>query len=62
MAARYGISPFLMISNLLIWVSAVIVMGILSFWLSQNNNQGDHIIYEEVIVSASEALLPCGSP
>ena len=39
-------------SNAIIWVSAVIVMGIVSYWISQNNgNNGDHIIYEEVIVS-----------
>jgi len=47
--ARTGLSPFFLISNLIIWVSAVIVMGILSYFISLNNNQGDHIIYEEVI-------------
>ncbi len=45
-----GLAPFFLISNGIIWVSAVIVMGILSYFISLNNNQGDHIIYEEVIV------------
>ncbi len=44
------LSPFFFFSNLLIWVSAVIVMGIVSFWISQNNNQGSEIIYIEVVV------------
>ncbi|KAH8900000.1 hypothetical protein GQ53DRAFT_801530 [Thozetella sp. PMI_491] len=44
-----GLAPFFLISNAIIWISAVICMGILSYFISQNNNQGDHIIYEEVI-------------
>ncbi len=48
--ARTGLSPFLMASNALIWISAVIVMGILSYLISLNNNQGDQIIYMEVVV------------
>jgi len=44
-----GRSPFYFVSNLIIWVSAVIVMGIVSYLISLNNNQSDHIIYEEVI-------------
>jgi hypothetical protein len=47
---RYGLTPLLFFSNMLIWISAVIVMGILSYFISVNNNQGSHIIYEEVIV------------
>jgi len=47
---RYGLTPLLFVSNILIWISAVIVMGILSYFISTNNNQGSHIIYEEVIV------------
>lgn len=47
---RVGLPPLMMVSNILVWISAVIVMGILSYFLSLNNNQGDHIIYEEVIV------------
>ncbi|KAK3395099.1 hypothetical protein B0H63DRAFT_533630 [Podospora didyma] len=46
---RTAFSPFLTASNAIIWISAVIVMGILSYLISLNNNQGDHIIYEEVI-------------
>jgi hypothetical protein len=49
---RLGLSPFLLVSNAIIWISAVTVMGILSYFIFQNNNQGDHIIYEEVIVIA----------
>jgi len=45
-----GLSPFIMASTVLVWISAVIVMGILSYFLSKNKHQGDHIIYEEVIV------------
>jgi hypothetical protein len=48
---RVGLPPHLMASNILVWISAVIVMGILSYFISLNNNQGSHIIYEEVIVS-----------
>ncbi len=51
MTTRTGLAPFFLISNAIIWISAVIVMGILSYLISLNNNQGDHIIYEEVIVS-----------
>ena len=47
-----ALSPAHSVSNIIIWVSAVIVMGILSYFISQNNNQGDHIIYEEVIVGS----------
>lgn len=48
---RTGLSPFFLVTNLLIWISAVIVMGIVSYWISQGAG-GDHIIYEEVIVRA----------
>lgn len=47
---RVGLPPAMMASNILVWISAVIVMGILSYFLSLNKHQGDHIIYEEVIV------------
>jgi uncharacterized membrane protein HdeD (DUF308 family) len=43
-----GRSPFYFVSNLIIWVSAVIVMGIVSYLISLND-QSPHIIYEEVI-------------
>ena len=48
---RAGLAPFFLATNALIWISSVIVLGIVSYWLSLNNNQGSHIIYEEVIVS-----------
>jgi hypothetical protein len=48
--SRTGLSPLALASNAIVWISAVIVMGILSYLISLNNNQGDHIIYEEVIV------------
>ncbi|KAK0708637.1 hypothetical protein B0H67DRAFT_497102 [Lasiosphaeris hirsuta] len=47
--ARTGLSPFLMASNVLIWISAVIVMGILSYLISLNGNAGSRVIYMEVI-------------
>ena len=52
----HGIHPFHMVSNILIWISAVIVMGILSYLLSQNKHQGDHIIYEEVVAVLTVAF------
>jgi len=51
-----GVSPFTHVSNALIWISAVIVMGILSYLISQNRNQGDHVIYEEVIAVLTVAF------
>jgi len=51
-----GIHPFMHISNALVWISAVIVMGILSFFISQNNNQSTHVIYEEVIAVLTVAF------
>ncbi len=53
---RGGLAPFFLVTNALIWISAVIVMGIESFWISQNNNQGSHIIYEEVIAVLTVAF------
>ncbi|KAH7040612.1 uncharacterized protein B0I36DRAFT_371187 [Microdochium trichocladiopsis] len=35
--------------NLVVWVSSVIVMGILAYLVSLNNNQGSHVIYELTI-------------
>lgn len=46
---RVGLSPLMLATNALIWISAVIVMGILSYFISLDNHQGDHVIYEEVI-------------
>jgi hypothetical protein len=52
--SREGLTPFLIISNVLIWISSIIVMGILSYWIDQQPRQPTHLVYEEVIVS----LLP----
>jgi hypothetical protein len=61
---RVGLSPLMLASNAIVWISAVIVMGILSYFISLNNNQGDHIIYEEVIVRVNTGAhnIPCGPP
>ena len=48
--ARTGLTTFLLASSGLVWVSAVIVMGILAYLVSRGWG-GDHIIYELVIVS-----------
>jgi nucleoside permease NupC len=45
----FGLPVPFMVSNAIVWISAVIVMGILAYLVSLNNNQGDHIIYELVI-------------
>ncbi|KAI0844593.1 hypothetical protein F5Y00DRAFT_248346 [Daldinia vernicosa] len=50
MARTAGLPPFFLISNALIWISAVIVMGIISYFISLNPNYvPGRIIYEEVI-------------
>ncbi|KAI0380884.1 hypothetical protein F5Y04DRAFT_256917 [Hypomontagnella monticulosa] len=49
-SARFALPPFFLVSNALIWISAVIVMGILSYYINESNGTvGNHIIYEEVI-------------
>jgi len=47
--ARTGLSPVLLATSALVWISAVIVMGILSYLISLNGEAGDRIIYMEVI-------------
>lgn len=49
-AARTGLPPFFLISNAIVWISAVINMGILSYFIKNSSYVGRHIIYEEVIV------------
>jgi ABC-type thiamin/hydroxymethylpyrimidine transport system permease subunit len=44
-----GLHPFHFGTNTLIWLSAVIVMGIVSYFISQNRQQSNHVIYIEVI-------------
>ncbi|RYP03160.1 hypothetical protein DL765_010581 [Monosporascus sp. GIB2] len=46
--ARTGLSPFLLVTDILIWCSAVIVMGIVSYFIS-TYYVGRHLIYIEVI-------------
>ncbi|RYP73988.1 hypothetical protein DL771_003299 [Monosporascus sp. 5C6A] len=49
-SARSGLSPFLLISSIVIWCSAVIVMGIVSYFISQSTyGVGRFLIYTEVI-------------
>lgn len=48
--ARSGLTTFLLASSALVWVSAVIVMGILAYAVSVGMG-GDHVIYELVVVS-----------
>jgi hypothetical protein len=47
--ARTGLSTFLLASTALVWISAVIVMGILAYLVSKGWG-GDHVIYELVMV------------
>ncbi|KAI0835213.1 hypothetical protein F5Y06DRAFT_140941 [Hypoxylon sp. FL0890] len=55
---RVGLAPFLVVSNLLVWISAVIVMGIVSYFISLNDRYvSGHIIYEEVISVLTVAFL-----
>ncbi|KAK0615158.1 hypothetical protein B0T17DRAFT_498053 [Bombardia bombarda] len=47
-----GLSPFLTASNVIVWISAVIVMGIVSYFISTIHGAyypGDHLVYDEVI-------------
>ncbi|KAK4233407.1 hypothetical protein C8A03DRAFT_38887 [Achaetomium macrosporum] len=46
--ARTGLSTFLLASSALVWISSVIVMGILAYLVSEGW-RGDHVIYELVI-------------
>ena len=53
--ARTGLSPFLFFSNILTWISSIIIMGILSHWIAQQPRQPNHLVYEEVTVRFSYA-------
>jgi len=48
--AREGLSPLFLISNAVVWVCAVIVMGILAFWFSRDE-QPEWLVYMLVTVS-----------
>jgi len=55
-AARVGLSPILMATTALAWVSAVIVMGILAYFFSISTNRGEHMTYELVVSVLTVAL------
>jgi hypothetical protein len=55
--ARTGLTTFLLASSGLVWVSAVIVMGILAYLVSRGWG-GDHVIYELVISVLTAAFFP----
>ncbi|KAK4151237.1 hypothetical protein C8A00DRAFT_17354 [Chaetomidium leptoderma] len=55
--ARTGHSTFLLASSALIWVSSVIVMGILAYLVSRGWG-GDHVIYELVISVLTTIFFP----
>jgi len=46
--ARTGLSTFLLVSSAIVWISAVIVLGILAYLVSKGW-RGDHVIYTLVI-------------
>lgn len=58
-SSRFALPPFFLVSNVIIWISAVIVMGIVSYFISEGAYVGNHIIYEEVIVSPIHNYAPC---
>lgn len=54
---RTGLHPFNLVNNALIWISAVIVMGILSYYIHhQRPFVSSHVIYEEVIAVLTVAF------
>jgi hypothetical protein len=55
-AGFFGLSPFLFASTALVWISSVIVMGILAYLVS-NGWRGDHVIYILTIVCAEHLYL-----
>ncbi|KAK3991445.1 hypothetical protein QBC44DRAFT_323099 [Cladorrhinum sp. PSN332] len=57
--ARTGLSTFVLASSAIVWISSVIVMGILAYLVSEGW-RGDHIIYTLVIVSFNFSPDRCG--
>lgn len=53
--ARSGLNTFLLASSALVWASAVIVMGILAYYVA-NDFRNTRIIYSLVIVSPRGSL------
>jgi len=52
-----GLTTFLLASSALVWVSAVIVMGILAYYVSLGYG-GTHLIYDLVIAVLTTAFFP----
>ncbi|KAI4862395.1 hypothetical protein F4820DRAFT_430745 [Hypoxylon rubiginosum] len=50
-SSRFTLPHFFLVSNAIIWISAVIVMGIVSYFISESESYyvSNHAIYEEVI-------------
>ena len=49
--------PFLLFNNVMAWVSALIVLGISSYFISiYRRSSGTHVIYTEVIVRRAGPL------
>ncbi|KAL2193269.1 hypothetical protein P885DRAFT_45569 [Corynascus similis CBS 632.67] len=55
--ARTGLTTFLLASSALIWASAVIVMGILAYYVSLGW-RGTHLVYDLVIAVLTTAFFP----
>ncbi|KAJ4287485.1 hypothetical protein N0V88_007584 [Collariella sp. IMI 366227] len=53
--ARTGLPTFLLASSALVWISAVIVMGILAYLVSEKW-EGDHVYYELTIAVLTTVL------
>jgi len=58
-----AMSPFFLGSNILIWLSAIIVMGLTAFFVSEAHELGreatNHVLYILVIVSVPTVLIYC---
>lgn len=52
-AGSSALRPALFFFRIMQWASAVIVMGIASSYIHKYGPEGEHIIYDEVIVSLS---------
>lgn len=62
MAPRQAIArPAMLVDRVLQWASAVIVMGITSYFIAQGP-QGQHLIYQEVIVRYPSATRTRDNP
>ncbi|KAL2173020.1 uncharacterized protein P884DRAFT_303843 [Thermothelomyces heterothallicus CBS 202.75] len=55
--ARTGLTTFLLASSALVWASAIIVMGILAYYVSLDY-RGTHLIYSLVIAVLTSAFFP----